>query len=418
MSDNEDIAEKIGLKKKSRVPWMWIASAVLLLGIGGTYFISQGSQSGGAKTYVTEPVIRSDIEVSVSAVGTIEPTDKFDISSELSGTIDEVLVDFNDTVEIGTVLARLDTTKLDAEHSVKQASVENAAAGVATAQASLDEARQNYERGLELKARGIESQTEFIAQEAAYARAQAELQAALASLKVAKANLAYVEVDLEKSCICSPVDGIVLDRDVDPGQIVAASLSAPTLFTLAEDLTQMELQVYVDEADIGMVEVGQSATFTVDAYDERIFPADIKQVRYASETVDGVVSYKAILNVENEDLLLRPGMTASAEIVVASVGGALVVPNAALRYAPPATVVAADRGERSGLIGMVMPRAPGNDQSAAGAQGNDAAVYVLRSDEPVRVPVTVGESDGTVTEIMSEELSEGDMVITDEINAK
>lgn len=193
----------------------------------------------------------------------------FEISSELSGTVEEVLVDFNDEVEVGTVLARLDTTKLEAERAVKQASLENAIAGVAMARASLEEARDNYQRGLELKARGVESESAFSAQEAAYVRAQAELQAALASQKVAEANLAYVEVDLDKSCICSPVNGVVLDRDVETGQIVAASLSAPTLFTVAEDLTRMELQVYVDEADIGMVRVGQPATFTVDAYDDR-----------------------------------------------------------------------------------------------------------------------------------------------------
>ncbi|MDQ2095107.1 efflux RND transporter periplasmic adaptor subunit [Rhodalgimonas zhirmunskyi] len=415
VADNEDISAKIGLKKTRRVPWLWIGLVVVALGAGATYYLSQSGSAAKKQAFVTEPVTRMDMIVTVSAVGTIEPTDMFDISSELSGTISEVLVDYNDTVKVGDVMARLDTTKLEAERAVKQASYENAIAGVAMARATLEESRKTYQRGLELKARGVESETTFFAQEAAYTRAQADLQAALASQRVAKANLAYVDVDLAKSCICSPVNGIVLDRDIDPGQIVAASLSAPTLFTVAEDLTRMELQVYVDEADIGMVAVGQEATFTVDAYDERSFPARILQVRFASETVDGVVSYKAILSVENEDLLLRPGMTASADIVVAAVENALVVPSAALRYAPAAAEGTGGAGGGSGLIGMVMPRPP----SGGDAKGNTSgkAVYVLRNGVAERVPVTVGESDGTKTVITSGELSESDLVITDEFDA-
>lgn len=416
-SESDDVAKRIGLKKKRWTPWMLVGAAVVVLGAGGYLFLARGGQTGGESAYVTEPVSRADIEVTVSAVGSIEPTDKYEISSELSGTVEEVLVDFNDPVEAGMVLARLDTSKLEAERAVLQASLDNAIAGVAMARASLEEARESYQRGLELKARGVESESTFTAHEAAYVRAQAELQAALASQKVAEANLAYLDVDLDKSCICSPVNGVVLDRDVDPGQIVAASLSAPTLFTVAEDLTRMELQVYVDEADIGMVSVGQPATFTVDAYDERSFPAEILQVRYASETVDGVVSYKAILSVENSDLLLRPGMTASADIVVASVEDALVVPNAALRYAPvtETEMVKVGGGEPTGLVGMVMPSRPG-DSGPAFDEGK--AVYVLRDGQPLRIPVVAGASDGTVTEVISGELAEGDMVITDEVNVR
>lgn len=415
VADNEEIAAKIGLNETRKVPWLLIGLALLAVAAGAYFYATQGDRAAGSQTFITEPVTRADLTVAVSAVGTIEPTDMFDISSELSGTISEVLVDYNDTVEVGTVLARLDTTKLEAERAVKQASLENAVAGVAMAKATLEEARKTYERGLELKARGVESETTFFAQEAAYVRAQADLQAAFATRRVAEANLAYVDVDLKKSCICSPVNGVVLDRDIDPGQIVAASLSAPTLFTIAEDLAHMELQVYVDEADIGMVEVGQAATFTVDAYDERSFPARIEQVRFASETVDGVVSYKAILSVENDDLLLRPGMTASADIVVASVENALVVPSAALRYAPSTEDEEAGAGGGSGLIGMVMPR-PGQGDKVA--EGGGPAVYVLRDGAAVEVPVTIGESDGNVTEITSGELSENDRVITDEIDAR
>ncbi|WP_095590485.1 efflux RND transporter periplasmic adaptor subunit [Actibacterium ureilyticum] len=417
-SDDKDISTTIGLGRKRRVPWLAIAGGLAVVVAGAVWFWMQDDGAAGTQ-YVTRPVERASFDVTVSAVGSIEPTDMFDISSELSGTIDDVLVDFNDEVAVGTVLARLDTTKLEAERAVKQASVENAIAGVAMAEASLQEAQELYERGLELKARGVESETTFIAQEAAYVRAAAELKAAQASQRVAEANLEYVKVDLEKSCICSPVDGVVLDRAVEPGQIVAASLSAPTLFTVAEDLTRMELQVYVDEADIGKVAVGQNATFTVDAYDERSFPADIFQVRFASETVDGVVSYKAILSVDNSDLSLRPGMTASADIVVAAVQDALVVPNAALRYAPATQEAETTQsGSRSGLVGMIMPGRPGGGQRTVATETVQSTVHVLRGGVPVAIDVQVGETDGSVTAIVTTELAEGDLVITDQTDGQ
>ena len=415
---NEDISAKIGLKQKRRVPWLWIGVVALVVVAAGGWFFRQGEQAGGARRFVTEPVSRADIEVTVSAVGSVEPTGMFEISSELSGTIRDVLVDFNDRVEVGTVLARLDTAKLDAQHAVQEASLKSAVAQVALAKASLEEARETFVRGLELKARGVESESTFTAQEAAYQRAQAQHQSALAAQDLAQANLELVEVDLEKSYIYSPVDGIVLDLDVDPGQIVAASLSAPTLFTVAEDLTRMELQVYVDEADIGRVAVGQGATFTVDAYDERSFPAKIFEVRFASETIDGVVSYMALLSVDNSDQSLRPGMTASADIAIASVDNVLVVPNAALRFVPEtAESSGQSSGSRSGLVGMVMPTPPGGGNRAeeGGSSGN--SVFVLRENTPVRVSVQVGESNDSFTEIVSGDLAEGDMVITDAINA-
>lgn len=413
-SAENDIAEKIGLKNKRRPAWFWIGGTVLALGLIGAWYVAVDGQQSGAQTYVTEPVLQTDIQVVVSAVGSIEPTDMFDVSSELSGTIEAVLVDYNQPVKVGTVLARLDTTKLEAELAMQRASLDSAKAMVTLAKASLEEARLTYERGKALKSKGVESNATFIGQEAAFLRAQAEVQSALASMHLVEANLELIEADLEKSCICSPTDGIVLDRAVEPGQIIAASLNAPTLFTVAEDLTEMELQVDVDEADIGKVAVGQAASFTVDAYDERSFPAEILQVRFASETVDGVVTYKAILQVENEDLSLRPGMTASADIIVASVQNALAVPNAALRYTPASAedIVGAGSGG-SGFVGMILP---GHREDANSADGKQRAVYVLRDDVPLRILVQVGQSDGTVTEVISEQLAPGDAVITDEFD--
>lgn len=416
-TDSEDITAKIGLNRKRQPSWLWIGVAVLALGVGAWTY-TQRYNASGTLGYVTEPVSRADLEVTVSAVGSVEPTDVFEISSELSGTVDEVLVDFNDTVEVGSVLARLDTTKLEAQRAVQQAALDSATAQVAVARASLEETRQTYERGLELRERGVESDSTLTGQEAAHNRALAELQSAQASQELAQANLEVIEVDLDKSRIFSPVDGIVLDRDVDPGQIVAASLEAPTLFTIAEDLKEMELQIYVDEADIGLVEVGQSATFTVDAYDERSFPAEIFEVRFASEAVDGVVSYMARLSVDNTDQSLRPGMTASADITIAAVQDVLVVPNAALRFTPAAQETAAPtESGGSGLVGMVMPGRPEGRQTSEGAGSGASAVFVLRDNLPVQVPVQTGETDGSVTEIVTGELAAGDAVITDRIDA-
>lgn len=410
--DQDDITRKLGLGAGQARARRWPIALAVVLGLGLGAVVLFGRSGGTDIVYATEPVQRADLQVTVAATGTVEPTDLVEISSELSGTIESVHVDFNDQVEVGTLLARLDTTKLEAQLAVQRAALASAEAQLTVAEATLDEARETYDRGLELQARGVETEQAFIAHKAAFLRAQANVEAAIAARDLAQANLDVVQVDLDKSCICSPVKGIVLDRDVDEGQIVAASLSAPILFTLAEDLSRMELQVNIDEADIGMVAVGQSAVFTVDAYDDRSFPARITALRYASETVDGVVTYLGILTLDNSDGALRPGMTASADIVVAAVTDALVVPNAALRYAPPqeATPDQDDTGG-SGLVGMIMPGRPGGGGSPV---NTGKAVWVLRDGAPVEVPVKTGRSDGSVTVILAGDLAEGDRVITDQ----
>lgn len=416
---HDDVETTLGLGRKRRRGWIGvIAIATLAAAVGGYLYFA--GDAGGQVRYVTEPVARQDIEVTVSATGSVEPTDLVEISTELSGTVKEVLVDFNDEVEVGTLLATLDTSKLEAQLAVQEASLAAAKARVTMAEATLDEAAQTYRRGRELQERGVQSDQLFLSQKAAFERAEADLVSAKANVELAQANLDMVRVDLTKSCICSPINGVVLDRDIDEGQIVAASLSAPTLFTLAEDLTRMELQVDIDEADIGRVALGQDARFTVEAHDEREFPATIAQVRYAPETVDGVVTYKAILTLDNADLALRPGMTATADIVVARVEDALAVPNAALRYSPPSSVVAPvntgadDEEERGGgLFGMLMPDGP--DRGAQRPTGD--AVWVLRDGAPESVTVETGETDGTYTAILGGDLEEGDRVITDHFDA-
>lgn len=235
-------------------------------------------------------------------------------------------------------------------------------------------------------------------------------------MTLAQANLELANADLEDTVIRSPIKGVVLDRAYSAGQIVAASLSAPTLFTLAEDLTRMELLVDIDEADIGQVAVGNRATFTVDAYSGESFPAVISQVRYAPEETDDVVTYKAVLQVDNGRKLLRPGMTATATITVATETDVLQVPNAALRYAPPQIAEGSGSGT-GGLIGMIMPKPPGQVGVSVGS-ATAKSVWVLRDGQSVEVAVTVGASDGKYTIISSADLEEGAQVITDQSEAR
>lgn len=399
----------VGKAKHHRLKWVGWIGAVVLVGTLGVWWM-QGAEERAQVTYLTEPVSRGDLTVSVSATGTIEPTNKVEISSELSGTIAEVLVGYNDTVKAGEVLARLDTVQLDAQLSVQIASHAVAEAQLASARASLLEAEADFEIVRQLDQRGVTSHTNFTASEAALGRARATLASAQANVDLAQAQLDSQQAILSKATIISPINGIVLDRSVDAGQIVAASLSAPELFSIAENLTQMELQVAVAEADIGRINVGDKASFTVDAYDDMLFPAQISMVRYASESVDGLVTYKAILSVENDDLLLRPGMTATADVIVAQYEDELLVPNAALRFAPPQVIEeeASDGDSGSGgLLGLIMPSRNRSDTARA---VSDSTVWVRRDGAAIEIPVETGDSDG--------ELASGDQVITDMIEGK
>lgn len=404
--DTEDIAKTLGLGQSRKRPVLWIGLALVALLGTGIWFWLQSANENARIRYIAIAVDRGDLTVTVTATGSVEPTNLVEVSSELSGTLATVEVDFNDEVDVGTVLARLDVTKLEAQVAISKASLNAAIAQVARAEATVQDARAKYETARSLDQRGITSHQVFVTQEAGYRRSLAELQAALAELRLSEAQLDFHQAELEKACICSPIRGIILDRAVDPGQIIAASLSAPVLFTVAEDLRQMELQVDIDEADIGRVKPGNPATFTVEAYDDRRFPAEISELRFAPQTIDGVVTYKAILSIDNSDLLLRPGMTATAEVTVKQIEDALIVPNAALRYTPP---VAPDGegNDRSGLLGMLLPERLGERPEA-----NRNSVWVLRDGAAVEVLVQPGDSNGRVTQITGGDLTEGDMVIT------
>jgi HlyD family secretion protein len=290
-----------------------------------------------------------------------------------------------------------------------------AKAKVVDAEATLVEKKVAHERKAALATSRVSSQQDLDTAKAAHDRAVAAVESAKAEVGVAEAEVALNETNLVKARIVSPINGVVLKRNVDPGQTVASSFQAPILFTIAEDLRQMEVQVDVDEADVGRVKEGQQATFSVDAYPDRKFQARIRELRYGSEVVQGVVTYKAVLSTDNTDLLLRPGMTATAEIVVQQVSQALTVPNAALRFAPPAR----QPSDKTSLLRSLLPGRPAfRAASQRDESGPRRRLWIVQNGAPVAVPVVVGVSDGQRTEIVKGEIREGQNVIVDGTTVK
>ena len=427
ITKQEEVTRLLGTARSAGLlgkygPWLAAAGLITLAVLGYVFLRSDGKAQ--APRYQTEEVTRGTLIVTVSATGNLQPTNQVDVGSEISGTIEAIFVDDNDRVKKGQVLARLDTSLLQDQVAKSQAALAAAEAQVLQVQATVEEARANLSRlrqVAELSGGKVPSKTELDTAEANGKRAQANEANARAAVRQARATLKSDETNLSKATIRSPIDGVVLKRNMEPGQTVAASLQAPVLFTLAENLSQMELQVDVDEADVGQVREGQAATFGVDAYPGRKYPTRITRVRYGSQTKENVVSYLAVLVVNNADLSLRPGMTATAEITTAKRENVLQVPNAALRFTPPVPSQP-EKKSSGGLVGSLMPRppAPTSSKSANGSSGkNDAhQVYVLKDGSPVAVPVTMGVTNGRTTEVTSDALKEGDRVITESLGVQ
>ncbi len=417
---SQDINALLGLDAapRSRLKrWAKPALAALAAGALGVaalaWFFAAGT--AGATRYVTQAAARGDLTVVVTATGSVQPTTKVDVSSELSGIVRRVLVDYNSQVKTGQALAELDTDKLQATVESSRAKLNAAKARIGEIDITIRETEREHTRKKSLAEKDFSSARDLDVAWALHQRALASLASAKADAIAAEADLRFNETNLAKARIVSPIDGVVLKRNVDPGQTVASSLQAPVLFSIAEDLRKMEAQVDVDEADVGKVREGQAATFTVDAYADRKFPATIRELRYASETVQGVVTYKAVLTVDNSELLLRPGMTATAEITVEQVKGALLVPNAALRFSPPAQSPQQSQSFLRRLMpGLPQFRAPSQRQD----HGSARRVWVLANDEPQAVPVAAGASDGKMTEILKGEIQSGQALIVDAVAAK
>ncbi|MEP6566931.1 MAG: efflux RND transporter periplasmic adaptor subunit [Mesorhizobium sp.] len=399
-----------GRRKTRRRGWFYglLALIVIAASLAGYQWYAG---SPAKIDYTTVPAAIADLTVAVSATGTLQPLTQVDISSELSGIIRSVSAEENQQVKKGDVLATLDTVKLEVQIERAEASAKAAAANVEDATVTLTENEKALVRAAELTRRGMATDQSLEAATATRDRSKAALDSAQANLAIAQADLKAQQTDLAKSTIYAPIDGIVLTRSVDPGQTVASSLQAPVLFIIAADLRNMELVAAVDEADIGAVKSGQHARFTVDAFPDRPFDAEIRDISFASVTTDGVVTYNARLEVDNNELLLRPGMTATVSVVTRQAKGVLTVPSTAFRYRP--VQQAARTWSLSDLFTGRMGRPGGNRQRQQPTPPADGSrtLYVLENGRPHPVSVKIGSTDGELTEITSG-LDEGALVIT------
>src|SRR5437016_2928740 len=371
-------------------PWVALIIALLIV----AFVVHQCRNAGGAN-YQTAIVTRGAITQAVTATGTLNPVVNVQVGSQVSGNIAKLFVDFNSQVKAGQVVAQIDP-------ALFQATVTQAEGDLANAQAALELAKLNATRTQELFARKTSSQADLD-------QAMANLHQAEANVKIKQGALDKAKADLDHCTITSPIDGIVISRNVDVGQTVAASLQAPVIFQIANDLTKMQIDANVAEADVGVLEVGQDVDFTVDAFPMRTFHGKVVQVRNAPITVQNVVTYDTVIGVSNPDLKLKPGMTANVSIVVAHRDNVLQIKNAALRYRPAEAT--------PGEIRARSP-APAGGRGGAGREQrtSERTVYVLSSVRPQPVQIKTGISDGVVTEVI-EGLTEGDRVITAELVA-
>ncbi len=420
LDPNTSSVEKILADKATasgrRRRWLWITGIGLVAVMAALAALFGTRQPNGASRFQTQAVQQGDLAITVTATGNLEATNQVEVGSELSGIITRMTADYNDTVKARQPLAYLNDVKYKAAVMKSKAEVASAQAqyqeALATREANQKQV-QRYRKARELTKGKLPSLNDLEQAEAELKKSTAAVTAAAAAIEMAKASLQSNEADLEKTIIYAPISGIVLSRNVEPGQTVAASLEAPVLYVLAEDLRRMELQVDVDEADVGQVREGQTATFTVDAYPDQTFEAHITQVRYGAETTDGVVTYKAVLSVENPDLLLRPGMTATADITVLKIEDALLVPNAALRFTP--SVPSAETNAKRGLLDSLLPHPPRRTKSKK-IGGPDAAnasqVWVLQEGRPQPVRVEKRATDGALTAVRSKDLKVGmDLIV-------
>ncbi|HLU68600.1 MAG TPA: efflux RND transporter periplasmic adaptor subunit [Kofleriaceae bacterium] len=326
--------------KSNQKRWLGIGVAIAAAGAGIIGFRTLRGGGEEAVSYATAPVTRGRIASQVTATGTLSPLVTVQVGSQVSGRIQELHADFNSEVKKGQVIAKIDPQIFQAEVARARANLTAASASVARAQAEARDAKQTWERTSSLASRGIVASAEADSARASYDAASAQVSAARAALSQARAAVEQAETNLAYTTIVSPIDGVVISRDVVVGQTVAASLQAPTLFTIAEDLAKMEVHTSVAESDVGSLAPGMPVEFTVDAYPSERFRGTVKQVRYSPTTVSNVVTYDAVVAVDNPELKLRPGMTADVTFLTEEREDALSVPNAALRFRPPPEVLA------------------------------------------------------------------------------
>lgn len=438
MTSQAELDDFLGVQPPSRrgrlIKYGLIAVGVILL-----LFVLYRGVFGGTPpvAYASEALRRGDLTVTVAATGNLAPTNQVAVGSEISGLVEAVYADANDRVAKGQILARIDTERLNDAIVRSDAALAAAQAGVVQARATAQQSQANLRRQVEvfrLSGGKVPSQVELDTARADSARADAGIRSAEAAVVQARAQLNSDRTQLARASIRSPVNGVVLSREVEQGQTVAASLNTPTMFTIAEDLSQMKLEVKVDEADVGQVAAGQRASFAVDAFPGRTFPATIQRVNVGSSisssatsgstaasssttSTNAVVSYTAVLQVANGDLMLRPGMTATADIVTSERRNVFLVPNAALRYTPRAGAAAPSGGLMT-QMGPPRLRRGNNEKVAKIERGARRQIYVVGPNGAAQpIDVTVGSSNGTQTEVTGADLRAGMQVITGNLSA-
>ena len=380
---------------KRFVPWVLIIVGLLVIAA-----VFRQGRNGAAANYQTATIARGPITQAVTATGTLNPVVNVQVGSQVSGNIAKLFVDFNSQVKAGQVVAQIDP-------ALFQATVTQAEGDVASAQAALELAKINATRTQELFTRKTSSQADLD-------QAMANLHTAEANVKIKQGALDKARADLEHCTITSPIDGVVISRSVDVGQTVAASLQAPVIFAIANDLTKMQIDANVAEADVGVVKIDQNVDFTVDAFPMETFRGKVVQVRNAPITVQNVVTYDTVIGVSNPELKLKPGMTANVSIIIAQKDDVLQIKNAALRYRPPnATPFPVETRKTTSRAGR-----PTAGRGGSAQQGSQRTVYVLPlgAGRPEPRQIKTGISDGIVTEVV-EGLKEGDRVVTAEIGS-
>ena len=399
----------------------WVIPVLVLAAIAFGVWRWQSTKAAPAITYRTAPVEKRKIVARVTASGTLEATVTVQVGAQVSGRIAKLDADYNSQVKKGQVIAKIDPQLFIAAVEREKANHAAAKAGVVRAEAQQRDADLVLKRARSLNEQGLASAAELQTADTNAAVAVAQTEVAKATLQQASAALHQAQVNLSYTQIHSPIDGVVISRNVDVGQTVAASLQAPVLFTIAEDLKKMQVHTSVAEGDVGRLEPGMESWFTVDAFPGQRFKGKIGQIRNAAQTVQNVVTYNAVIDVDNEDLRLRPGMTATTTIVYAEKSDVLAIPNSAMRFKPPAEVasaVASASGPAASLSVTAAGRAGPGARPGARRPGGETAdahqrtLYVLRDGRPETVDVKTGLSDGTVTEIAAG-LAEGDLVIVE-----
>ncbi len=361
---------------------IWMA-VLTVIGVGAFVKLRDGKEK---PNFRTEKITKGDIVSTVTATGTVNAVTTVLVGTQVSGTIKELNVDFNSHVKKGQLIAMIDPATFEAQVEQQKANLNSAKANLEKAKATLVDAKRSMERNKELRARDLIAQSDLDTSVTTFETSKAQVGVEEAAVAQAEAALKTAATNLGYTRIVSPVDGVVVSRNVDVGQTVAASFQTPTLFTIAQDLTKMQIDTNVDEADIGRVKVGQNVEFTVDAYPDTTFKGKVSQIRIAPISVQNVVTYDVVVLVDNRELKLMPGMTANVSVIVAEANGVLRIPNAALRFVP------AQRAAR-------LEKGPG--------------VWIAENLKPVRVPIELGISDGSYTELVSGRLREGEEVIVE-----